>query len=124
MFLSAGHLYVYFTYGMHWCANVVAGKEGLGEGILLRAAEPVLGIDIMTARRQTAINNLTNGPAKLTQAFGIAKAQDGTWLGEGTLRLEGEPYTGNFIAGPRIGINQGTEEHLRFWIPDSPFVSK
>ena len=85
MFWEGGHLYVYFTYGMHFCANVVTRKEGIGEAVLIRAVEPLMGIDIMDANRFSnlqslnykSIINLTNGPAKFCQAFGIARKENG-----------------------------------------------
>jgi DNA-3-methyladenine glycosylase len=72
MFQSGGRLYVYFTYGMHYCLNIVVGRKGLGEAVLLRAAEPLAGLGIIQSNRGiSGINNLTNGPGKLAQALGI-----------------------------------------------------
>ncbi|HSI21300.1 MAG TPA: DNA-3-methyladenine glycosylase [Verrucomicrobiae bacterium] len=125
MFKSAGHLYVYFTYGMHWCANIVAGKEGSGEGILIRALEPLDGILLMQERRGTEkLTLLCSGPARAAQAMGISKIHDGTWLGNGPLRLEGVPNSQPYLSGPRIGISQGAHEPLRFWLPNSPHLSR
>jgi DNA-3-methyladenine glycosylase len=125
MFKQAGHLYVYFTYGMHWCANIVAGSEGFGEGILIRALEPVEGLELMAQRRNTSETQLLcSGPARAAQAMGISKAQDGAWLGGPELTLEGAPYNGPVMQGPRIGISAGQELNWRFWIPDSPFLSR
>lgn len=125
MFKPAGHLYVYFTYGMHWCANVVAGKAGTGEGILIRALEPLEGLELMSKRRGTSNPRLLcSGPARTAQAMGITKSQDGAWLGGPDLTLVGHPYGGPVAQGPRIGISVGTEPHWRFWVPDSPFLSR
>ncbi len=125
MYKKAGHLYTYFTYGMHWCANIVTGPEGSGEAVLIRALEPIEGISLMQERRHTLQQNLLcNGPAKLTQAMGIGKAENGIWLGEGSLQLQGVPYTGSFTSGPRIGISSAQEKPWRFWLPDSPFLSR
>lgn len=125
MFKEAGHAYVYFTYGMHWCLNIVCGPEGRGEAVLIRALEPLEGVPLMQDRRhQTKLENLASGPAKLTQAMGITKAQDGAWLGSGNLRLEGTPYTGPYQTGPRIGISLAKDEPWRFWLPNSPFLSR
>ncbi len=90
MFGPAGHLYVYFTYGMHYCINVVTGAEGNGEAVLIRALEPIEGLELMKQRRgQTDELQLTNGPAKLTQAMGIAKPNNGEFLlGNGRLHLK------------------------------------
>ncbi len=124
MFLGAGHAYVYFTYGMHWCLNVVAGKEGDGQAVLIRALEPVEGQALMRANRHLENDkNLTTGPARLTQALGVTKSENGVWLGSGRLRLEGTPYTGAFNQGPRIGISKAANNPWRFWL-NSPFVSK
>ena len=82
MFGPPGHLYVYFTYGMHWCANAVCGEENEGVGVLLRAAQPLTGLACMRALRARARSDhdLCSGPAKLCQAFGITRADDGTDL--------------------------------------------
>ena len=89
MFGPAGHLYVYFTYGMHYCANVVTGKEGIGEAVLLRAVEPLEGTEVMmrnrygpkSGRNETVLlKNLTNGPAKLAKAFALTTAHSGVDL--------------------------------------------
>lgn len=113
MFGPAGRLYVYFTYGMHHCLNVVTGQDGVGEAVLIRAVTPVGGIDAMRRRRLGRPDRLlTDGPAKLAQAFGVDLRQDGnvvTVLDDGAL-LVGEPRV-----TPRIGITRGTEL-LRRWV--------
>jgi DNA-3-methyladenine glycosylase len=125
MYLPAGHLYVYFTYGMHWCVNVVCGAAGSGEAVLIRALEPLEGIEVMQRRRgKVTLNLLCKGPARLTQALGITGQLNGTLLGEGPVRLDGIPYTDSYASGPRIGISQATERPWRFWLPNSPFVSR
>ena len=85
MFGPAGHLYVYFTYGMHWCANAVCGQDGEGTAVLLRALEPLAGLDLMWQARPRARSerDLCSGPAKLTQALGIAGGADGADLASG-----------------------------------------
>ncbi len=119
-----GHVYVYFTYGMHHCVNVTAGKNSVG-AILIRAVEPTEGLQEMKQRRGTKdIKNLTNGPAKLTQAFGITLKENGKPL-SGTFSIENAPSLSNELisTGPRIGINQATGLPWRFWITGNPYVS-
>jgi DNA-3-methyladenine glycosylase len=127
MFGPAGHLYVYFTYGMHWCANVVCGQVGEGVGVLLRALEPVAGLDAMRAARPRARSDrdLCRGPARLAQALGITGADDGTSLRAGPFRLldDGMPPPGAPLAGPRIGISRAIDEPWRWRVPGSRFVS-
>jgi DNA-3-methyladenine glycosylase len=97
MFEEGGYIYVYFTYGMHYCVNIVVGKKGIGEAVLIRAGEPLEGVEIMKKHR--GINNiyqLTNGPAKLTQALGIISTElSGKKIGPKTLQLylSGDPVT-------------------------------
>jgi DNA-3-methyladenine glycosylase len=119
-----GHWYVYFTYGMHHCVNVTAGETP--GGILIRAVEPTDGIALMQERRGTDdIRKLTNGPGKLTQAFGITRALNGTPVG-GEFVIEDAPElpVSGIATGPRIGITQGLDLPWRFWISGNPFVSK
>ena len=111
MFGPAGHLYVYFTYGMHHCMNVVTGPTGEGSAVLLRAAEPLLGIDTMRVfRRREGVRDLCAGPAMLCQAFGVERPFDGADLviGRDLWIAEGDPISAARIAtGPRIGIRVG-----------------
>lgn len=126
MFRPAGRLYVYFTYGMHYCCNVVTGQEGHGSGVLIRAAEPLTNRDLLEARRGLSGASVTNGPAKLCQALGIDLAMNGHDLSLPPLRLE----TGllrpseSLISSPRIGISKAKDAHRRFYILDNPYVSK
>lgn len=126
MFGPPGHAYIYFTYGMHYCFNIVAEEEGIGAGVLIRALEPTRGIELMKKRRnQDNIHNLCNGPAKLVQAMGITKADYGKPLYKGNLYLN-RPKTKDIkIAfGPRIGISKAQEKPWRFWMENNPFVSR
>lgn len=119
-----GHVYVYFTYGMHHCMNITAGKD-IG-GILIRAVEPLEGIKKMERRRAVKdLKNLTNGPGKLTQAFGITLTDNGKPLGREFV-IEDAPLVpkNRISSGPRIGIKNATELPWRFWITDNPFVSR
>lgn len=129
MFEAGGHLYVYFTYGMHYCLNIVAGKKGVGEGILIRAAEPLEGLEIM--RRNRKINdehNLTNGPGKLAQALGVFDTTlSGKILNKSSIWLEPPEVPinhKNVVSSPRVGIKHAVEMPWRFYIKGSPFVSK
>jgi DNA-3-methyladenine glycosylase len=127
MFGPPGHLYVYFTYGMHFCMNVVTEEVGTGSAVLLRAAEPLSGLEAMAAARGVdEPRRLCSGPARLTQAFGVTREQDGVDLtrGGGLFVSAGDPVGAAAVwVGPRIGIRQATERPWRFFIRDSPFVS-
>jgi DNA-3-methyladenine glycosylase len=119
MFGPAGHLYVYFTYGMHYCANVVTGMEGYGAAVLLRAASPVAGIDVMSERRGGR-RDLANGPAKLCQAFAIGPAHNGADLCTASdigLYDDGTPPPTAPVVGPRIGISRAVDLPWRWRVP-------
>lgn len=131
MFWNGGHLYVYFTYGMHFCCNVVIGPKGRGEAVLIRAVEPLEGIPLMRKRRRFTgdrkdIYNLTNGPAKLCEAFAIKKSDNGTdLLSETVFISEGETILAEKIArSGRIGISNGKGKKWRFYIKRNQWVSK
>lgn len=126
MFGSAGHAYIYLTYGKHYCLNVVTGPKGNGQAVLIRALEPLTGVELMKKRRgRININELTNGPAKLVQALGISKADYGAYLLDGgKLRLEPGPSPDEVTQTFRIGIKQAIDKPWRFYITDNPFVSK
>lgn len=139
MFGPAGHLYVYFTYGMHYCCNIVTGPAGHGAAVLIRAVEPLEGIEEIAANRRILIRssahkqltgrklyNLTNGPAKFCQAFGIDKTWNGHDLRHAPLRIElHDAVTENeIISATRIGISQAKEKPWRFYIRDNPWVSR
>jgi DNA-3-methyladenine glycosylase len=128
MFGPPGHLYVYFTYGMHHCMNVVTGRRGEGAAVLLRAAEPLEGLAWMAERRGVADPRLLcSGPARLAQAFGVTREADGVDLVRGSaLRLHaGDPVPPERIrVTTRIGINHGAERPWRFLVADDPFVSR
>jgi DNA-3-methyladenine glycosylase len=130
MFGPPGHLYVYFTYGMHWCANVVGGSEGTASGVLLRAAEPMTGVETMRARRPAARQEteLCSGPARLTQALGLTGDHDGTDLVRGVVRLldDGMPPPKRPVATTRVGLRagRGDEHRWRFFVPGNLNVSR
>lgn len=126
MFKSAGHLYVYFTYGMHHCCNVVCGPEGVGSAVLIRAVEPIDGIDSIEERRGMTGVNVTNGPGKLCQALGIDRKLSGHDLAVAPVRLIKKPAISDsdVTVGKRIGISKAVHELRRFYITSSPYVSK
>ena len=119
MFGPAGHLYVYFTYGMHYCANVVTGPDGIGTAVLLRAVEPLEGIDLMR-RRRGGRRALADGPAKLCQAFAIGPEHNGADVcrrsGVG-LYDDGTPPPPEPLVGPRIGITKAVDVPWRWRVP-------
>jgi len=128
MFGPAGHAYVYFTYGMHWCVNVVCGVEGQAAAVLLRAGEVVEGLDEATRRRpRSRPCDLARGPARLTKALGITGADTGSWLlgGDRLRLLEGVRVPpGQIASGPRVGVaGDGAARPWRFWIGGDPTVS-
>jgi DNA-3-methyladenine glycosylase len=126
LFGPPGHAYVYFTYGMHWCLNTSTGEEGRGEGCLLRAAEPMAGVEVMQDRRGERVRprELLRGPARLAQAFGL----DGTWSGTdlcdgGALTLADDGDRPRVVATPRTGVASAADTVWRFAAADSPWVS-
>ncbi len=127
MFGPPGHLYVYFTYGMHYCCNVVTGRLGEGAAVLIRALEPLEGESIMRLNRAgLSGRNLTNGPAKLCQALQIDSVWNGHNLSRAPLQLIMQPPLApeQIIQTTRIGISQAQDVPWRFYIRDNPFVSR
>ena len=127
MFGAAGHLYVYFTYGMHYCCNVVTGQVGHGSAVLIRAIEPLDGLAAMRSLRHGMDDlQLTNGPAKLCQALAIDKRLNGHNLQEAPLQLRFKPQLAphQIVQTTRIGITKDIDRPWRFYINDSPYVSK
>jgi DNA-3-methyladenine glycosylase len=115
MFAAAGTLYVYRSYGVHWCANVVTGPPGEASAVLLRAGFPVVGVEVMRNRRGRD-DHLADGPGKLSAALGITGAHDGTSLEHGPVRLM-PPTSRDPIRvdeGPRVGISRAVDRPLRF----------
>lgn len=128
LFGPPGHAYVYFTYGMHWCLNVSTGADGHGEGCLLRAAEPLDGLEVMRGRRGgRADRELLRGPARLAQAYGL----DGSWSGVDVCGVDGAPTLHLADDGdrpavdatPRTGVAAAADVPWRFVVRGSPWAS-
>jgi DNA-3-methyladenine glycosylase len=126
MFGPPGHLYLYFTYGMHWAGNISCGPEGVGCGVLMRAGEVIEGVAVARSRRGRASDrDLARGPGRLTQALGLHAEHKGRdLLGDGPVTLEFPAGEAEMImVGPRVGVSVEAERPWRFWIGDSRFVS-
>jgi DNA-3-methyladenine glycosylase len=128
MFGPPGHAYVYFTYGMHFCVNLVCGPAGRPSAVLLRAGSVVAGIDVAQARRpRSAARDLARGPARLTQALAIDRAFNGTDVtrtGSPLQVLAGEPVPDDVVRhGPRVGVAQAYERPWRIWVDGDASVS-
>lgn len=124
MFGPAGHLYCYFTYGMHVCANVTVGPEGHASAVLLRAGEVVEGIAEARSRRPGASDrDLARGPARLCRALGLELTDNGTDLSRGPVTLTLGPPPAAHETGPRVGLRLAPDRPWRFWIPGDPSVS-
>lgn len=130
MFGRPGHLYVYFTYGMHWCANIVAEEPGTAGAVLLRAATPLTGMDEMFIRRARATRpqDLCSGPAKLCQALGLDGGHDGLDLASATggvsIRDDGTAPPARPAQGVRVGLSRGVDLPWRWAVPDVVDVSR
>jgi DNA-3-methyladenine glycosylase len=129
MWGPAGHLYVYFVYGMHFCANVVSLTDGVAGAVLLRAGEVISGLDVARSRRPTARSDaeLAKGPARLTSVLGLDRGDNGIDLTDpaSPVRLyAGDPVPpAAILAGPRVGVAVAMEVPWRFWVDGSPAVS-
>jgi DNA-3-methyladenine glycosylase len=140
MYSMAGTVYVYLIYGMYQCFNIVSNAEGIGEAVLIRALQPVSGIDLMEMRRlirpgkaqitppagKVSLKELCRGPGKLVQAMGVERALHNATLLSGNVLYLRPPVAapGAIVAGPRVGINVGRELPYRYYIKDNVFVSK
>jgi len=126
MFEDGGKTYVYFIYGNHFCFNIVTEKKGTGSAVLIRAVEPLEGIDIMKKRRPKAkdIYNLTNGPGKFCSAFGINKNHNGLDLTEGDIILINSLDKFRILKSRRVGIEKGNQLQYRFFINGNKFISR
>ncbi len=127
MFGPPGYAYIYFIYGMYYCLNAVTEATDFPAAVLIRAVEPESGIEAMKERRKRdKLKELTNGPGKLCQAFGLDKSQNGFNLSEKPLIIANAPAIpeANIAASPRVGISVAKERPWRFYVKDNRFVSK
>lgn len=130
MFGPPGHLYVYFTYGMHWCANIVCGPDGRASAVLLRGGEPVEGTEAIRARRPAARRDreLCSGPARLAQALGLGREHDGADLVRGEVRVLDDgavpPAAPGVSARVGLAAGKGAEHPWRWFVPGDPNVSR
>jgi len=125
MFGPPGYLYVYRSYGIHWCANVVCEADGSASAVLLRALEPTQGLDVMRRRRGVSeARLLCSGPARLCQALGITDAHNGAALDRAPFSLYARAATPEIVIGPRIGITKAAEVPWRYGLKGSRFLSK
>jgi len=125
MFAARGTLYVYRSYGIHWCVNVVCESEGTGAAVLLRALEPTAGLDEMRARRGDVVDReLCSGPGKLTQALGITAADDGVPLANAPFALESPPLQPDVVTTPRVGITKAVDLPWRYLIRGTEWASR
>ena len=133
MFGPPGHLYVYFSYGVHWCANAVCERAGIPHAVLLRAIAPVSGTEEMRAARSRgqkhplADRDLGRGPGRLCQALGLAREHDGADLVTGDRGVwimdDGRRPPARPGVGTRVGLSAGADHPWRYWVPDEPHVS-
>ena len=125
MFLPGGHAYVYRSYGIHWCLNVVCGEEGVAGAVLIRALEPVLGLEEMRARRGVADPRLLcSGPGRLCQALAVTRDHDGLPLDRPPFELRARRTPVEVVVGPRIGISKAVELPWRYGLAGSRFLSR
>jgi DNA-3-methyladenine glycosylase len=125
MFLSGGHAYVYRSYGIHWCLNIVCSVEGVAGAVLIRALEPTRGVEEMVARRGVAeLRLLCSGPGRLTQALGVTREHDGLRLDRRPFRLRKRSGPVEIVTGPRIGITKAVDQPWRYGLAGSRFLSR
>jgi DNA-3-methyladenine glycosylase len=125
MYEAGGALYVYLSFGVHNCLNIVTGPNGNAEAVLIRALQPAIGLPLMARRRGTDRPRLlTTGPGRLTQALGITLAQSGSTLGQLLMLKLADQSQLNIETGPRIGISKAKELPWRFYLAGNSYVSK
>lgn len=125
MFLPGGHAYVYRSYGIHWCLNVVCDEEGVAGAVLVRALEPTHGVEEMVARRGAdELRLLCSGPGRLTQALGVTREHDGLPFDRPPFQLGPRIAPVEIVTGPRIGITKAVDRPWRYGLAGSLFLSR
>jgi DNA-3-methyladenine glycosylase len=125
MFGPAGHAYIYRSYGVHWCLNLVCGSMGAASALLVRALEPTRGLELMRARRGVEETRLLcSGPGRLGQALGMNRRHDGLPLDAPPFELRSATHPTSVVTGPRIGISRAVARPWRYGLADSRFVSR
>ncbi len=125
MFGPPGHAYVYRSYGIHWCFNIVCGGARTGSAVLIRALQPLAGLDAMRERRGTDdVRLLCSGPGRLTEALGITNAHNALPLDAAPFRVENGPAPEEILVGPRVGITRAADIPWRFGVAGSRFLSR
>jgi DNA-3-methyladenine glycosylase len=125
MFLPGGHAYVYRSYGVHWCLNIVCGEEGVSSAVLIRALAPVRGLEEMRARRGVADDRLLcSGPGRLCQALAITREQDGLPVDQPPFELRERRDAPELVVGPRIGITKAVDRPWRYGLAGSRYLSR
>jgi len=125
MFLGGGHIYVYRSYGIHWCMNLVCGEVGVAGALLLRALEPRKGIEVMRARRGLDdLRLLAAGPGRLCQALGVTREHDGLRVDRPPFELRARRGEVEIVTGPRIGITKAADLPWRYGLAGSRFLSR
>jgi DNA-3-methyladenine glycosylase len=125
MFLPGGHVYVYRSYGVHWCLNFVCGDEGVSSAVLIRALEPLRGLDEMRERRgYDDVRLLCSGPGRLCQALGVTRDHDGLRLDRPPFEIVERDATPEVVTGPRIGITKAVDLPWRYGLAGSRFLSR
>ena len=125
MFLAGGHVYVYRSYGIHWCMNIVCGEEGVAEAVLIRALQPTRGVWAMRERRGLREPRLLcSGPGRLCQALGVTREHDGLRLDKPPFQLVPRLGDVEIVTGPRIGITKAADRPWRYGLAGSRYVSR
>jgi DNA-3-methyladenine glycosylase len=125
MFLPGGAVYVYRSYGLHWCLNIVCGEEGVAGAVLVRALQPTEGLEKMTGRRRvTNPRLLCSGPGRLCQALAVTREHDGLRIDEPPFELRQRDAPAEVVTGPRIGITKAADRPWRYGLAGSRFVSR